>query len=141
MKLKYAAVSVAALAAVGATALPAQANDGTTKPATKETVVQPLAGQNIGIVFKIGGHEVARGAFYHQGDKLWVKDSRADGRGVRLQYDLNYNAGAPDGQCKAPGGAGTSKYCNENFRENGKIRIRLVAGSHTSAWSPWANIG
>ncbi|MFH8614514.1 hypothetical protein ACH4E8_05465 [Streptomyces sp. NPDC017979] len=141
MKLRTAAVSVAALAAVGATALPAQADSGNARPAAEETVVQPLAGQDIRMIYKVGGHEVGRGAFYSQGDRIWVKDSRADGRGVRVQYDLNYNPGAPDGQCSAPGGSGTSKFCDYNFRENGKIRIRIVAGSHTSAWSPWANIG
>ncbi|MEU5973754.1 hypothetical protein [Streptomyces sp. NPDC047315] len=38
-------------------------------------------------------------------------------------------------------GAGTVKTCNHNFRETGKIRIRLHGGGALSAWSPWVNIG
>lgn len=141
MKMRIAAAALTGLAAFGMTASPAQADNGDVAVATSGTAPAPLAGQNGCISIP-----EAEGCFFHHGDRIWVKDKRADGLRAIVQYRFNYNR-AP-GECHQTGGAGAGGYCDYQMWEGGRISIRVVTRDgatgpnvDASPWSPWLKIG
>ncbi|MEU9602896.1 hypothetical protein [Streptomyces sp. NPDC048057] len=130
MKTRSAAVSLAALAAVGASALPAQA-DGGRMAAAGEAAVKPLAAHSRCMYLRVDGYELGR-ACYSYGI-LQVKDSRADGLSVSAEYRIR--PGSQRGKCTAPS-VGT-KVCNLPLREGDKVSFRVVAGPYKMPWTPF----
>jgi hypothetical protein len=67
------------------------------------------------------------GCFQPTGDKFWVHDYQSDGLSAAL-YWYNYDSAGNlyrHGACVENRGNGSMGWCNKNFREDSKIRIKL----------------
>ncbi|MGW6454775.1 hypothetical protein ACWF94_02405 [Streptomyces sp. NPDC055078] len=146
MKRKVAAGIVTAVAALAMTASPAQAHSGTGAVTTTDAPEAPLAGENFCTHLYIEGEYAGEGCFYHAGDRIWVKDHRADG--LRVVVEARYNYDRRNDECDMDQGAGVGGFCNYNMREDKKVSIRVLARNgangpdlYTTHWTPFHNIG
>lgn len=143
MRRRIAAAGVTGLAALGMITSPAQADGGDIGAGSAAV---PPAGEDYCQFISWNNEVLGRGCFYHYGDRIWVKDEKADGRRAVVEYKFDYDR--PAGECHAAGGAGTTNECNENMWEQGRISFRVVIrngseppNDEQGAWSPWLNIG
>lgn len=69
----------------------------------------------------------ASGCFDSYGDVITAVDRKTDGWSARVYWTTDYGR---QGYCKVPSGK-RSKTCNDNFRENHRVKFRLelVKGS------------
>ncbi|MFE5858156.1 hypothetical protein ACFQ61_33685 [Streptomyces sp. NPDC056500] len=147
--MRVAAAAVASFAALAMTASPAHADSNTVTWTTPNEAagVLPAPGEDAcGQMWNSSGNALAEGCFYHYGDRVYIADHRSDGLRAIIETDYNY-ARAND-ECHEAGGAGSSRYCNYNMREDGKVRFRLLTRDgasgpnvHVGEWSPWLRIG
>ncbi|WP_329013582.1 hypothetical protein [Streptomyces sp. NBC_00690] len=137
MKLRFAAAAVASCAAFAMTISPAQADNVASSPRASVIYCQWLDDN--------GGPAVGMGCFDHVGDVITAEDRRSDG--LRVVVETKYNYNRANDECHAAGGSGTTKVCNYNMKESGKVSFRVLtrngangANVHTGAWGPWNNI-
>ncbi|MER6999836.1 hypothetical protein [Streptomyces sp. NPDC000410] len=134
-----AATAIVGLAGVGIATAPAQAAEQST------TTRVGVNGGISCIELSAGSNLLARGCFDPNGDKFGAADHEADGLRTVVKWETNYGR---SGECHAAGGAGTTKTCNYDMREDKKVRFKLILrdGANgpdkvSTSWSPWESIG